>query len=204
VAIARALVYEPPVILLDEPLSNLDAKLREEARAWLRALIVTLGLSAICVTHDQVEAMAIADRITLLNAGVIEQEGTPTQLYNDPGSLFTAEFMGSNNRLDGVLIERSGPRATIEVGGQRLEGLVRSNAAPGGKITAVIRLERMRVADTAGPNRLQMELKTPMYLGERWELVFARDGTTVRAYADAPRSPGQHFVEFPPEALWVF
>src|SRR5439155_19017161 len=71
VAIARALVYEPPVILLDEPLSNLDAKLREEARAWLRLLIVTLGLSAICVTHDQVEAMAIADRIMLLNGGVI-------------------------------------------------------------------------------------------------------------------------------------
>ena len=78
VALARALVYEPPVILLDEPLSNLDAKLREEARAWLRELIVTLGLSALCVTHDQVEAMAIADRILLLNAGVIEQEGTPT------------------------------------------------------------------------------------------------------------------------------
>ena len=69
VAIARALVYEPPVILLDEPLSNLDAKLREEARAWLRTLIVTLGLSAIHVTHDQVEAMAIADRIVLLDAG---------------------------------------------------------------------------------------------------------------------------------------
>src|SRR5262249_29714587 len=91
VAIARALVYEPPVILLDEPLSNLDAKLREEARAWLRTLIVTLGLSAICVTHDQVEAMAIADRITLLNGGVIEQEGTPTALYNDPRTLFAAE-----------------------------------------------------------------------------------------------------------------
>ncbi|MGB8894470.1 MAG: ABC transporter ATP-binding protein, partial [Pseudolabrys sp.] len=69
VAIARALVYEPPVILLDEPLSNLDAKLREEARAWLRTLIVTLGLSAVHVTHDQVEAMAIADRIVLLDAG---------------------------------------------------------------------------------------------------------------------------------------
>src|SRR5712691_7075533 len=94
VAIVRALVYEPPVILLDEPLSNLDAKLREEARAWLRTLIVTLGLSAVCVTHDQIEAMAIADRITLLNAGAIEQEGTPTELYKEPATLFAAEFMG--------------------------------------------------------------------------------------------------------------
>src|SRR5215813_13032276 len=107
VAIARALVYEPPVILLDEPLSNLDAKLREEARAWLRTLIVTLGLSAIHVTHDQVEAMAIADKIVLLDAGVIAQEGSPTTLYNEPTTLFTAEFMGSNNRIDAKLVENS-------------------------------------------------------------------------------------------------
>ncbi len=101
VALARALVYEPAVILLDEPLSNLDAKLREEARAWLRQLIVSLDLSALIVTHDQIEAMAIADRITLLNGGVIEQEGTPTELYREPATLFAAEFMGNNNRLRG-------------------------------------------------------------------------------------------------------
>ena len=98
VAIARALVYEPPVILLDEPLSNLDAKLREEARTWLRMLISKLGLSAIHVTHDQVEAMAIADRIILLDAGEIAQDGSPTELYNKPATRFAAEFMGSNNR----------------------------------------------------------------------------------------------------------
>src|SRR5690349_18266851 len=140
VAIARALVYEPPVILLDEPLSNLDAKLREEARAWLRTLIVTLGLSAICVTHDQVEAMAIADRITLLNAGVIEQEGTPTQLYNEPQTLFAAEFMGSNNALVGTLAAKSAGKATIEIAGHRLDGMARSPApALGQPATGVIR-----------------------------------------------------------------
>src|SRR5499427_9738072 len=129
VAIARALVYEPPVILLDEPLSNLDAKLREEARAWLRTLIVTLGLSAIHVTHDQVEAMAIADRIVLLDAGVIAQEGPPTALYNEPATLFSAEFMGSNNRLEGKLVENSGGRATLEVVGHKLEGAARPDTA---------------------------------------------------------------------------
>ena len=204
VAIARALVYEPPVILLDEPLSNLDAKLREEARAWLRTLIVTLGLSAICVTHDQVEAMAIADRITLLNAGTVEQEGKPTQLYGEPSSLFAAEFMGSNNRLEGPLKDNSGGRATIEVAGERLTGLSRTKAAAGAKATAVIRLERMQVADGPGPNRIEMELKAPMYLGERWELVFARGDLLVRSYASAPRHPGKHFVEFSPDALWIF
>jgi iron(III) transport system ATP-binding protein len=203
VAIARALVYEPPVILLDEPLSNLDAKLREEARAWLRTLIVTLGLSAIHVTHDQVEAMAIADRIVLLDSGVIVQEGPPTALYNEPATLFAAEFMGSNNRLDGTLVENSGGRATIELFGERITGIVRTKATSG-KATGIIRIERVRCASSAGPNRLKMELKAPMYLGERWELVFARDNLTVRAYASAPLRPGEHYVEFPPEALWVF
>ena len=204
VAIARALVYEPPVILLDEPLSNLDAKLREEARAWLRTLIVTLGLSAIHVTHDQVEAMAIADRIVLLDAGVIAQEGSPTTLYNEPATLFAAEFMGSNNRLDGKLLENSGGRATIELFGERLSGVARTKAAAGEKATGIVRIERVRCASSPGANRLKMQLKAPMYLGERWELVLARENVTVRAYASAPLEPGEHYVEFPPEALWVF
>ena len=204
VAIARALVYEPPVILLDEPLSNLDAKLREEARAWLRTLIVTLGLSAIHVTHDQVEAMAIADRIVLLDAGLIAQEGPPTALYNEPATLFAAEFMGSNDRLDGKLVENSGGRATLEVLGERLNGIARTKAAAGEKATGIIRMERVRCTASPGPNRLKMELKAPMYLGERWELVFARANITVRAYASAPLEPGEHYVEFPSEALWVF
>jgi len=204
VAIARALVYEPPVILLDEPLSNLDAKLREEARAWLRTLIVTLGLSAIHVTHDQVEAMAIADRIVLLDAGVVAQEGAPTALYNEPATLFAAEFMGSNDRLDGKLVENSGGRATIELFGERLTGIARTKVAPGGKATGIIRIERVRCSSNPGPNRLKMELKAPMYLGERWELVFAREILSVRAYASAPLEPGEHYVEFPPEAMWVF
>ena len=89
VALARALVYNPPVILLDEPLSNLDAKLREEARAWLRELIVRMQLSALCVTHDQGEALAMSDRILLLNGGRIEQQGTPQQMYSNPQTLFT-------------------------------------------------------------------------------------------------------------------
>ena len=204
VAIARALVYEPPVILLDEPLSNLDAKLREEARAWLRTLIVTLGLSAIHVTHDQVEAMAIADRIVLLDAGLIAQEGPPTALYNEPSKLFSAEFMGSNNRLEGKLVENSGGKAMIEVMGERLTGLSRTKAAAGEKAAGVIRIERVHCASSPGPNRVKMELKAPMYLGERWELVFARDNITVRAYASAPLEPGEHYVEFPSDALWVF
>src|ERR1044071_5444434 len=103
--------------------------------------------------------MAIADRITLLDAGTIAQEGTPTQLYNEPATLFAAEFMGSNNRLEGKLVEKSGNRATIEVLGQKLTGISRTNAALGDKATAIIRIERMKLPDGAGPNHIAMTLK---------------------------------------------
>src|SRR5229473_1727993 len=120
-ALARALVYNPPVILLDEPLSNLDAKLREEARAWLRELIIQLQLSALCVTHDQTEAMAMSDRILLLRNGRIEHEGTPAELYGSPRSLYTAEFMGSNNRIDAKVTAINGDRVTLSGEGFQLE-----------------------------------------------------------------------------------
>jgi len=204
VALARALVYEPPVILLDEPLSNLDAKLREEARAWLRQLIVSLDLSALMVTHDQIEAMAIADRITLLNSGMIEQEGTPTELYQEPATLFAAEFMGNNDRLDGTLAEKTGTRAVIEVMGTKLEGVARTSAAIGQKATGVIRLEKVMLGGGPGPNRILMALRTQMYIGERWELVLAKDTLSVRAYTSAPLKHEFYHVEFPPSALWIF
>ena len=204
VALARALVYEPTIILLDEPLSNLDAKLREEARAWLRQLIMSLGLSALLVTHDQIEAMAIADRITLLNAGAVEQEGAPTELYQQPATLFAAEFMGNNNRLDGTLVETADKRATIEVMGARLEGVARTGAAVGEKASGVIRLEKVLLGGGAGPNRVFMALKAQMYIGERWELVFVKDDVSVRAYTSAPLKHEFYHVEFPPSALWIF
>ena len=146
VAIGRALVYSPPVILLDEPLSNLDAKLREEARAFLRELIIRLGLSALMVTHDQSEAMAISDRILLLNNGKIEQQGTPQEMYGSPSTLFTAEFMGSNNRLDGKVTEVRDGRARIEGHGWALWGKAGEGVTQGQDATAVIRVEQVRLA----------------------------------------------------------
>src|SRR6202790_1388245 len=160
VAIARALVYNPPVILLDEPLSNLDAKLREEARAWLRELIVSLGLSALCVTHDQTEAMAMSDRILLLRNGRIEQEGTPAELYGSPRSLYTAEFMGSNNRIDAKVTSVSGTQVVLAGDGFELHAHARETLRPGQDAQAVIRLERVQVADGPGQNRLQANLVT--------------------------------------------
>src|SRR3954462_15605370 len=167
VAIARALVYNPPVILLDEPLSNLDAKLREEARAFLRELIVRLGLSALVVTHDQNEALAMSDRILLLNNGRIEQEGTPQEMYGAPRTLFTAEFMGSNNRLQGRVAEAREGRARLEGEGWSLWGQLRGDATAGREAEAVIRLEQVRVADRGEGNRITLPLSTSMFLGDK-------------------------------------
>src|SRR6185437_9304337 len=172
VAIARALVYNPPVILMDEPLSNLDAKLREEARAWLRTLILKLGLSALVVTHDQTEAMAMSDKILLLNSGRIEQQGTPEDLYNRPQTQFTAEFMGSNNHLPGHVREIADGRALLEGEGWRLWGTARGALKAGDAATGIIRLERTRIANGAGNNRVRTELVTGMFLGDRKENLF--------------------------------
>jgi len=204
VAIARALVYNPPVILMDEPLSNLDAKLREEARAWLRELILRLQLSALVVTHDQNEAMAMSDRILLLNNGVIEQQGTPQEMYARPSTLFTAEFMGSNNVLAGKISEvRDG---FVRLGGEgwSLWGEARGNVKPGSAATGMIRLERVRLADGQGDNRLRLPLVTSMYLGDKWEHLFHAGDMRLRAYGNVPLVPGEHWLEIPRDDLWVF
>jgi iron(III) transport system ATP-binding protein len=206
VAIARALVYNPPVILLDEPLSNLDAKLREEARAFLRELIVRLGLSALMVTHDQAEAMAISDRILLLNNGKIEQQGTPQSMYETPDSLFTAEFMGSNNRMDGKVIQRNGNLVTLAIDGTRVTGVARG-ANLGTDITAMIRLEQVRIVPSQVDNAVCLPLATCMYLGDRWECLFRRGDMTeggVRAYSPYKLEAGDYWLQLPQEKLWVF
>jgi iron(III) transport system ATP-binding protein len=203
VAIARALVYNPPVILLDEPLSNLDAKLREEARAFLRELIVRLGLSALMVTHDQAEAMAISDRILLLNNGKIEQQGTPQSMYETPDTLFTAEFMGSNNRLPARVVARNGGAARVQVEGMALNATARGNLSDTDG-TALIRVEEVRIGRNPVDNGIQLPLSTCMYLGDRWECLFKHGDANVRAYSKYRIDPGQYWLEMPAEKLWVF
>src|SRR5215813_8346019 len=154
VALARAIVYNPRLLLLDEPLSNLDAKLREEARVWLREMIEQLQLSAVCVTHDQVEALAIADRVLLLENGRIEQEGTPQEMYENPRTVFAAEFMGSNNRLGGSVAEIKGALAKVAGPGWELWGQLRADRRTGDAATAVIRIEKTRARDSPGDNSI--------------------------------------------------
>jgi len=151
VAIARALVIEPEVLLLDEPLSNLDAKLRVEMRAEIRQLQQQLKITAIYVTHDQEEALAISDRIAVMQSGRLEQVGAPVAIYRTPATPFVAEFMGTTNLFTGVVAGRDGERLRIRVRGQEFAARG-ADAATGAEITFSLRPETLRlVAGGAAP-----------------------------------------------------
>src|SRR4029077_708212 len=123
VAVARAIAFSPSVLLFDEPLSNLDAKLRAEMRVELRELQRRLEITSLYVTHDQEEALAISDRVIVMNGGRIEQIGTPEEIYNRPCSRFVADFVGSANLIEGT-VRGSGPNGTLlfeTKGGVRIE-----------------------------------------------------------------------------------
>jgi ABC-type Fe3+/spermidine/putrescine transport system ATPase subunit len=181
VAIARCLVIEPAVLLFDEPLSNLDAQLRMRMRVDIRQLQQSLGLTAIYVTHDQEEALAISDRIAVLRNGRIEQVGPPESIYQSPQTAFVAEFMGTTNMLAGVVGAFDGVTTSVAAG--QTEILVHGRvAAPGGRVMLSIRPETLRLA-AAGSDlpRLSARLQMREFLGSvvRLHLALA-DGTPIR------------------------
>lgn len=120
VGLARALVYHPKVLLLDEPLSNLDAKLREEMRFEIKDLIRRLSITGVYVTHDQAEALAMSDRVAVMNTGRIEQVGTPDEIYECPRSKFVADFIGLSNFVHGKVLSIAGDQATVSIDGLQL------------------------------------------------------------------------------------
>jgi ABC-type Fe3+/spermidine/putrescine transport system ATPase subunit len=145
VALARSLVVEPAILLLDEPLSNLDAKLRERMRTELKTLQRRTGITFIYVTHDQAEAMALSDRIVVFNTGAVQQVGTPREVYERPANLFVADFMGLVNKLPGTLIERCESKGRVQIGAQTIDAhlSVGVNGATG-PVTVAIRPEAIR------------------------------------------------------------
>ncbi|MDF3606689.1 ABC transporter ATP-binding protein [Paracoccus sp. DMF-8] len=204
VALARAMVYDPPIILLDEPLSNLDAKLREEARIWIRSLIKQTGRTAVFVTHDQEEAMAVADQVVLLDQGRMIQSGTPEELYGNPNSLFAATFMGSNNQFEGKLIEVRGDRTMVQVGDSRIWALNKSDKTVGETTTVVSRVEVAETSETPGENSLSATLLTKSYLGSRWEYIYDCSGHQVRVTSRKPLPHQSCFITWPADGAWAF
>ena len=203
VAICRALVYEPRAILLDEPLSNLDAKLRDEARYFIRKLILDLELCAVIVTHDQSEALAMSDRVILLKDGAILQEGTPIEIYENPRDRYVAEFLGSNNLLHGQALAEAGKATSIHGAGWHLTGQAQDDVASEAAV-AVIRVDKVRIVDGPGQNRVPVEIEASIYLGQHWEYRMALGGTHLRAFGSQSIVAGPAWCEFPPESVWIF
>ena len=215
VAIARTLAIEPRVLLLDEPLSNLDAKLRASTGLELKRLQRRLGITTVFVTHDQQEAMTIADRLAVLDQGVIQQVGTPRELYDAPINRFVAEFVGSINLYAGTVRAGATGMSTVEVDGLGRVALPDGRVAgvatgTGGKVAVAFRPHAVRLA---GPGPVEglafdAEVGTTEFLGEfvRHELVVG----ALRVVADLPharfaeaQTPGARvrFVVAPGEIL---
>ncbi|MFA6045398.1 MAG: ABC transporter ATP-binding protein [Phycisphaerales bacterium] len=196
VALARALVIRPRVLLLDEPLSNLDAKLRLELRGEIRRVCKASGITTIYVTHDQKEAMSMADRVAVLESGQIAQIGTPRQLYRSPTTRFVAEFLGETNVLQGSIQSIADSGVTVDVGGSLLlaRTAMPQGAKPGSPVQVSIRHEALTLAKPGAPNSLKGKLVDTVYLGEaaqhRLDLGDAREVMVTVPNPGSPAAAG--------------
>ncbi|MGV6873544.1 ABC transporter ATP-binding protein [Pseudochelatococcus sp. B33] len=175
VAIARAIVIEPPLVLMDEPLSNLDAKLRLEMRAEIRRIHNQLGATTIYVTHDQDEALSLADRIVVLRDGSIRQVGKPRELYESPRYLDVAEFLGFRNRVAGKVVRIENGSATVAVPGGELTGRAMDALAPGDTAVLAARGDDV-VESSSGPNAIPATVETIEYRGREYVGTARADG----------------------------
>ena len=185
VAVARSLVLEPAVLLFDEPLSNLDAKLRRRVRQEIRELQQSLALTVIYVTHDQEEALAVSDHIIVMEGGRIAQQGTPHELYETPASRFLADFIGDANLIDGALSVAAGG-ATFTAGD--IGVAVRAVGMAPGPATLAVRPHRLRIVD-AGQGEVPGVCKRAAYLGSRIEYVVATPWGELLVFDGEARAP---------------
>ncbi|MDD9740937.1 ABC transporter ATP-binding protein [Marinovum sp. SP66] len=188
VAVARALVLEPQVLLFDEPLSNLDAKLRRQVREDIRAIQQDLGLTVVYVTHDQEEALAVSDEIVVMRNAAIAQIGTPRQLFEAPNDRFVADFIGEANLLACTIVAIDGQTATIDIEGYRHD--LPSRGLSEGPATVAVRPSRLRIGDDRG---IRATVAKATYVGVRMEYTLT--GAFGQVFAvhedvDAPLAPG--------------
>ncbi|WP_193213312.1 ABC transporter ATP-binding protein [Luteolibacter marinus] len=174
VALARALVVRPKCLLLDEPLSNLDAKLRIEMRREIRRIVKEGGLTAVYVTHDQEEALSMADRMAVLNRGRIEQLGTAEDVYRNPVTAFVAGFIGETNLIRGRTLEVRGGFVMVDTPGGPLVGRLTREGwvpGPGEEVRLSVRPEAWRIDPATGENGITGKIIERSYLGQRIQYV---------------------------------
>lgn len=217
VALARALAHPPRLLLLDEPFSNFDAKLRERARVWLRALQQEVGVTTVFVTHDQDEALSISDRIAVMGEGVVHQVGTPEQVYEEPADLFVADFVGTVNLLEGRVVGSRGDEVDVEVSG--LPTPLRASAVRptssgsttssglAGQVVLAVRPEHIRACDpgrrpeggaATGGDAVSVPILDRSYLGDhrRYRVLLGEVELTVQT-TRAVASDGHLAIEIP-------
>ena len=189
VALARAIVIKPRVLLFDEPLSNLDAKLRVEMRGEIRALQKRLGITTVYVTHDQEEAMAISDRIAVMSKGKLAQLGTAEALYRRPASEFIARFIGQTNLIDANVVAVHADEVELEILGVRLTvSTVSAGLAPGARVKAVVRPEAIALASASDGGGVPATVTARTYLGDKAEYAVEARGAVLQVveYNPAP------------------
>jgi ABC-type Fe3+/spermidine/putrescine transport system ATPase subunit len=205
VALARALVIEPTLLLLDEPLSNLDAVLRKRMRVDLRDLQQCLGIATVFVTHDQNEAFEMSDRVVLLNEGHIEQIGTPEELYDNPVTRFAAEFIGETNLIEGTATTRDGTAVSVDAGpvgrhqGQAADGGIQV----GDKVYLMVRPERVEIAtqNNANGNGVEAAVTKRVFSGDLLSFTL-RTASGEELVCTKPSLP--HYRDIPTDAkVWV-
>jgi len=220
VALARALVFSPKVLLLDEPLSNLDAQLREEMRRELKSLQQRVNITVIFVTHDQIEALSLSDRIAIMKFGVLEQVGTPEEVYFRPATPFVRDFLGKTFLLPGEITESTEQTINVKVQGSstaslklprsKVIGSANELLAVGRGVTVAIRPEQVNL--TAGrqdgrANMVEATLQTVQFLGDRYEYTVTLGGETRVLASPEPqhlRSGDKVYLELKPEGMTLW
>ena len=193
VALARALVHEPRLLLLDEPLSNLDAKLRDAMRVELRLLVKSLGITTVFVTHDQLEAMSMSDQIALMRAGKVVQLGAPRDVYLRPNSAFAADFMGRSNMIPGVLSSpatgMAAPNVSVAVSFGELRCVLSAGIREGSPVLVVIRPQAIVASlarpDAARENAFEARIDRMHFLGDFVEAEVSIGDAVLRVMLDA-------------------
>jgi iron(III) transport system ATP-binding protein len=211
VAVARALVKEPKLLLLDEPLSNLDAKLREDMRLELKELFYRTGISALYVTHDLLEALVLSDKIIVMNTGIIAQTGSPRDVYSQPQDQFVADFMGAGNVLPGTIISKVADNVKVDLGFGEITSKVFVNVKEGDKVLVAIRPEGIGISNSDSASgdstALPCTVETDAFLGSSMEYLVRVGEHSLRVRTlpsvDAYEPGTDAFIHITPESCVV-